>query len=148
MDKKTVSERLNALASNDAKRTKAARLRDVIDDVESALASGVPRTKVLETLNQLGLGMSLSTFDMTLHRIRAKQKPTVHQAKTFPATENNSPAISEPKFKRSQKPAAENKTEDPPGQDKSHDPADLDSIMRSTPDLDTLAKAAKKGRKK
>ena len=45
MDKKAVSERLRALASDDQKRSKAARLRDVIDDVETALAAGVSRRR-------------------------------------------------------------------------------------------------------
>lgn len=39
MDKKAVVERLKALTADDAKRSKAARLRDVLDEVETALAS-------------------------------------------------------------------------------------------------------------
>ena len=62
MDKKAIAERLRALASDDNKRSKAARLRDVIDDVEFALAAGVTRSSVLEELAAHGFEMTLATF--------------------------------------------------------------------------------------
>lgn len=142
MDKKSVTERLNALATLDAKRTKAARLRDVIGDVESALASGVPRTDILETLNKLGLGMSIQTFDGTLKRIRAKQRAIADQAKTVSQTYIKPAHINQPESKPLKREAQQNEESIP-----SHDPSDLDSIIGSTPDLDALSKHAKKNRK-
>lgn len=149
MDKSAVSQRLQALAADDKKRSKAARLRDVIEDVEAALAAGVPRQNVLNELNDLGLNMTLTTFETTLKRIRAKLKasPKLTSAPSTPNTQKT-PALPQAKTTQASKPDKNIPTENPPGHDQSHDPADLDSIMRSTPDLDTLAKAAKKGRKK
>lgn len=149
MDKSAVSQRLKALAADDKKRSKAARLRDVIEDVEAALAAGVPRQDVLDELNDLGLNMTLTTFETTLKRIRAKLKanPKITSAFSTPHFQKT-PAIHPSKPTQAQKPDTKDHAEHSPGQENSHDPADLDSIMRSTPDLDTLAKAAKKGKKK
>lgn len=78
MDRKAIAERLRALASDDKKRSKAARLRDVIDDVEAALAAGVTRACVVDELAAQGLQMSVATFETTLRRIRQKRgKPQI-----------------------------------------------------------------------
>ena len=74
MGNKTLSENLQELAcSATDKRSKAARLRDVVDDVEAALAAGVRRSAVVEKLAEHGLEMTLSTFDSSLRRIRQKR---------------------------------------------------------------------------
>ncbi len=135
MDKKAVAACLRTLATDDVKRSKAAQLRDVLDEVERALAAGARRADVLATLQEHGLAMSLSTFETTLKRLRAKRRralplntaqlagavlaPTVIREKHFPALiEGSRPS--------------------------SHDPADLDRIANSPPDLATLAKHAKR----
>lgn len=83
MDRKAIAERLRALASDDKKRSKAARLRDVIDDVEAALAAGVSRASVVEELSKHGLEMTLATFETTLKRIRQKRgKASITAAKS------------------------------------------------------------------
>ncbi|WP_088569759.1 hypothetical protein [Xylella fastidiosa] len=74
MDRKAIAERLRALASDDKNRSKTARLRDVIDDVEAALSAGVPRSSVLNELEAQGLQMSIATFETTLRRIRQKRR--------------------------------------------------------------------------
>jgi hypothetical protein len=76
MDKQVASERLRALASDDKKRSKAARLRDVIDDVEAALSAGISRADVVAELAALGLEMSLATFGTALTRLRQKRGKT------------------------------------------------------------------------
>ena len=74
MGNKTLSENLQELASAATdKRSKVARLRDVVDDVEAALAAGVRRSAVVEKLAEHGLEMTLSTFDSSLRRIRQKR---------------------------------------------------------------------------
>ncbi len=74
MGNKTLSEHLQELASAATdKRSKVARLRDVVDDVEAALAAGVRRSAVVEKLAEHGLEMTLSTFDSSLRRIRQKR---------------------------------------------------------------------------
>jgi len=138
MDKKAVSERLRALASDDQKRSKAARLRDVIDDVETALAAGVSRADVLAELKAHGLDMSLATFDTTLKRLRAKRGHGTAKLTPQPATaalrSEPVPAVSAP-------PAPSE-----PG-DASHNPADIDRITSSKPDLSALSKLAKRSKK-
>ena len=70
MDIKATAERLRALASGDTKRSKAAQLRDVINDVEVALAAGVSRSAVIEELAKQGLTMTLVSFATPLTRLR------------------------------------------------------------------------------
>lgn len=137
MDRKAVSERLRALASDDKKRSKAARLRDVMDDVEAALAAGVTRADVLEALKAHGLEMSLATFETTLKRNRAKAKrsparPSISNPPSqAPASKEVAPVVSQPP-----EPAGSGTP--------SHNPADLDKIIGSKPDLNALAKHAKR----
>lgn len=142
MDRKVIAERLRALASDDMKRSKAARLRDVFDDVEAALAAGVPRSLVIEELAAQGLEMSLVTFETTLKRIRQKRnKSSITSAKSAgqpqgqPTKPHETPLI------------AGSETEPESTVDGSHNPADLDKIIGSKPDLGALAKFAKKDRK-
>ncbi|WP_081082382.1 hypothetical protein [Burkholderia diffusa] len=139
MDKKTVAERLRALASDDKKRSKAARLRDVIDDVEATLAAGVSRSDVVEELAKHGLEMTLTTFETTLRRIRQKRgRPSIAQA-----TLAGQPA--RPAKPQEAAQVVETPPEpETPAPDASYNPADIDRIMSSTPDLDALAKLAKK----
>ena len=138
MDRKAIAERLRALASDDKKRSKAARLRDVIDDVEAALAAGVPRSSVVDELAAQGLQMSLATFETTLKRIRLKRgKPqitpvaSVIPSQEKPAKPSEAPPVVEP----------ETESDSVIG---SHNPADLDKIIGSKPDLAALAKLAKR----
>ena len=74
MGNNKLSNQLRSLASDaTSKRSKAARLLDVVDDVEAALAAGVRRSAVVEKLAEHGLEMTLSTFDSSLRRIRQKR---------------------------------------------------------------------------
>lgn len=141
MDKKAVSERLRALASDDHKRSKAARLRDVIDDVETALAAGVSRVDVLTELKAHGLEMSLATFETTLKRLRAKrgQRTGKPAPTSTPATVPPQP---DPEL------AVPATTSGPSDLGKgSHNPADIDRIISNKPDLAALTKIAKRSRK-
>jgi len=134
MDRQAIVERLRALATDDEKRSKTARLRDLIDDVEAALAAGVPRASVLEELNKHGLDMSLATFDTSLRRIRQKRSATLSMTEKHPY----------PSLPTTQRIAAHNaKTTD----NQSHNPAALDEIIRDKPDLAALAKLAKRTKK-
>jgi hypothetical protein len=127
MDKTLAAERLRALALDDACRPMAARLRDVIDDVEAALAAGVPRVRVLEELRALGLNMSLATFETTLRRIRAK------------GHKRRGAALSSPDSR-----AVPSMAMTPPAADAAHRPSQLDQIIGSTPDLAALARIGKR----
>jgi len=138
MDKKAVAERLRALAADDEKRSRAARLRDVLDDVEMALAAGARRADVLAILAAHGLGMSLATFETTLKRLRAKRRQQA--AATGPARAYGAPAPPQ------EAPPAPSLLHAESGTCPSHDPADLDRIINTRPDLAALAKVAKRTR--
>ena len=140
MDKKAIAERLRALASDDNKRSKAARLRDVIDDVEFALAAGVTRSSVLEELAAHGLEMTLATFDTTLKRIRQKRNKT-----SITSVKSISQSQGQPTKPHEVPPVVE--TESVSSLVGSHNPADLDEIIGSKPDLAALAKLAKRTKK-
>ena len=74
MPKESIVEQLNELASDDSKRSNAARLRDIIDVVESTIAAGVTRAEIVKTLSRNGFEMTLGTFNTELHRIRKKRR--------------------------------------------------------------------------
>ena len=48
MTENTLSEQLRLLATNNMQRSKSARLREVLDDVEWALAAGVSKSLIIE----------------------------------------------------------------------------------------------------
>lgn len=135
MDKKLVSGRLRKLATDESKRSKAARLRDVIDDVENALAAGVTRAHVLLELNACGLDMSLATFETTLKRIRAQRNRAVL------------PTLSSRKLISEQQTTATQQSLSAGKDCASHNPADIDGIIRAKPDLAALSKIARRSKK-
>lgn len=139
MDRKALAERLRALASDDrVKRSKTASLRAVLDDVEQALAAGVPRSLVVEELAAHGLEMTPATFDTTLNRIRRKRD------RLLPET-GNPAGKTQGQLTGSRPPAISAEVDSVPSI--SHDPADLDHIIKSRPDLDALASLAKRRKK-
>jgi hypothetical protein len=136
MDRKAIAKRLQALAADDTHRSKAARFRDILEDVEMALAAGVARTRIRQELEDQGLEMTLATFDTTLARLRKKrQQPG--RGSTRAAVPGQTPADN----------AASAGARTPP-EAPSHSPAALNKIISSTPDLAALAKQAKKRNRK
>lgn len=137
MDKDAISTQLKALATGDTSRGKTARLRDVFDDVELALRSGVSRALVLETLAKNGLDMTPKTFDSALSRIRARNKKQPNP--TAPGSKKDAPPTSPT-------PAGPKAPDESAGG--SHNPADLDKIFSQKPDLAALANLAKSTKRK
>ncbi len=135
MDRKAIARRLQALAADDSIRSKAARFRDILDDVEMALAAGVSRTRIRQELEDQGLEMTLATFDTTLARLR-KQRQRPGRGSMPAAAPGQMPDDAAPAGTRN------------PREAPSHSPAALNKIMRSTPDLAALAKRAKKRSRK
>lgn len=70
----SVTMALRALTHGQAGRSETARLRDIFDDVEAAIQSGVRRDVVLETLNAKGFTMTVTCFRSALQRIRKERK--------------------------------------------------------------------------
>jgi hypothetical protein len=146
MDKKGLSERLKSVSGDDSKRSNSALLRDVIDDVEAALAAGVSRVVVVDELAAFGLAMSLSAFDTALHRIRKKKgKPSV---KPVTQVKSNNQLVTKTIQPVNKPSVVELEDEEEPPLVVSHDPRDIDAIMRSTPDLEYYAKIARENRRK
>lgn len=141
MSQKAVSDRLRALASDEKKRSKTARLREVYDEVENALAAGVTQASVVEALKEAGLEMTLTSFRNTLQRIRTKRggKPTMPVAGSpaKPAQPQAKTNFQQPAKPDPLKPMIEEEVITPSA---SHNPKDIDNIMGATPDLDALAK--------
>ena len=134
VEKDAVSERLRALVKDDLTRSKAARLRDVVEDVEATLAAGVSRIHVLQVLKECGLDMSPATFDSALTRIRSKRgKPT---APAKPKTDASASKVGVT--------ATQAAIATPPHLNPSHDPRDIDAILATVPDLAAYSKLAKK----
>ena len=74
MNREALAAKLRTLAQSDEARSKTARLRDVIEDVETALAAGVSRERIVQELGRHGLEMSLATFAGTLRRLRKRRR--------------------------------------------------------------------------
>lgn len=143
-----MSSGLKLLAEDDTQRSKIARLRDVINEIEVALASGVKRTAIVAELEKHGLQMSASTFRGTLRRLRVQRGPQAHH-RTSLARELGTSVSAPAEASGSSSPVAVS-LEQPsvalPNrmEDRSHDPAELQKIMRNKPDLSQLSKLARK----
>lgn len=132
---KNISEQLRALAENDEARTKIARLRDVFDDIEAALAAGVSQSRVVKNLSDNGLVMTLGTFKSMLQRIRKERVKL-----------SNAPGQSALPKKTVDTPREKNEEiENSSG--KSTDPAELDKIFSQKNDISALAKSYRRRKK-
>ncbi|WP_157659505.1 hypothetical protein [Burkholderia ubonensis] len=69
-----LSTQLRALARNPAQRSQTARLRDVLPDVEAAIAAGVRHEHILRTLHNDGFTFTMSGFKQALRRLRARNE--------------------------------------------------------------------------
>lgn len=61
---------LQALARSGTARTKAARLRELLPEIEAAQAAGVKHVHILEALNAHGFALSMKSYSVMLHRLR------------------------------------------------------------------------------
>lgn len=81
MTSNSVAEVLQALAKGDKARSETARLRDVFDEVETAINAGVSRAAILAALHEKGFSMGMRSFESALYRIR-KERANQSTAKT------------------------------------------------------------------
>lgn len=135
MDLKAATESLSELTTTSKARSKTAWLRAVFDQVETAFAAGITHATVLDSLNRHGLDMTLGTFEVTIRRLRTQR------AKQAPVTSPIAPMPSPAPLPSTPPTAAK-------PQQGSLDPADLDEIFRSVPDMNALAKAGRESFKK
>lgn len=74
MNKNGVAAALRSLAAGEKSESETARLRDVFEDIEAALAAGVSRAAILEELHTQGFTLSLKGFESALYRLRKKKQ--------------------------------------------------------------------------
>ncbi len=156
MSNEELSKRLMALAADDTRRSKIARLTDIIEAIETVLSAGVRRSAVIDELADYGLKMTYHSFDSALRRIRKKRvKQSIN-----PVNTGDSKSLSDPLIKpgiKTIKPVTNRPVSvsdstvsdgDSDASDYgSHDPRTIDAIMRSTPDLEYYAKIARENRR-
>ena len=61
-------------ASQGPARSKAAQLREIIDEVEAAIENGLAHKQIVALLERRGLKFSLGTFQITRHRILEERR--------------------------------------------------------------------------
>jgi hypothetical protein len=139
MDKKTISEGLRSLIEDTtrAKRSNTARLREVIDDVENALAAGVRRIDIVNELAKHGLVMPLSSFDSALKRIRESRDLKL-------SSQAKQKILRTDKKEEDQNIFERDNTDQILKQEKTYDPREIDKIFANKPDLDALERFAKR----
>ena len=126
-------QKLDALALDDNKRTKTARLWDVYAEIEKALSAGVSQKSVIEVLRAHGLTYTPSTFRTTLQRLRNRAREG--QSPSKQKTNSKNPTTNKEQHDRKlsrQDLENEQKTS-------STDPREIDKISQTIPDLDKLA---------
>ena len=70
----TLKEKLLALESPSGRRRHSQEIAAMLPEIEAALAKGVPRQVVHETLQEDGIAISFHGFAKTLYRLRKKTK--------------------------------------------------------------------------
>ncbi len=73
MDNNNISEKLKTLARG-GNRSATARLREIFDEIETALRSGVRRKDIHQALKESSFNISFSSFELAIYRIRKERK--------------------------------------------------------------------------
>ncbi|EFB0286295.1 hypothetical protein HGB69_004444 [Salmonella enterica] len=133
MTKTSVADVLRELAKGDKSRSETARLRDVIDEVEAALAAGVSRSAVLEALHGQGFTMTLKSFESALYRIRKQRGQGTAGTPAAPV-----PAPLRHDEKPPASPPAENAREGDKPKARITNPADVRKARKREIDLESL----------
>lgn len=78
MEKDSKNDLIQALraGAQGTARSKAARLREIIDEVEAAKKSGLGHKQIVAILESRGLSFTLGSFEITLHRIQKNRGNT------------------------------------------------------------------------
>jgi len=88
MDTNSTKKLLISLLSERDKRTKISQIREIFDEIETALSSGVSRSVVVNKLNEAGIKISFNTFKSALQVIR-KERQHSPKKNTPPNQEKN-----------------------------------------------------------
>ena len=147
MQENSIVDALRALATSAEVRPETARLRDIFNDVEAALAVGVSRAEVHKTLQKYGFKMTLRGFETALYRIRKQRKQKGGQILNQPTRENATAATQLDSL-----PEAENdhnkEEEEQDNIQTIFNPSDLRAVLNEKIDLGALSKLGKEARRK
>lgn len=94
MEHTDASNRLKALASSAPTRSKSARLRDLMPDIDHAMKHGVPRSEILKVLSEAGIEMTMGYFNISRNRIKKLQSKAVKSKSPEPKFSNQKAADS------------------------------------------------------
>lgn len=141
MDKEKIAAGLSSLKQSSEKRSKTARLAEVLDQIEETIKAGASKVQIIEELKRHNLEFTYLTFQTTLRRLRLRKiksdatnpDKSILQTKNIPTKPLES--ITKPKQE------AQSSVQI------SHNPTDLDKIISSEPDLDALARLAPRRKK-
>lgn len=148
MTSPTASDQLKALATASSRRSKTARLKDLMPDIDQAMQSGVPRSEILQILSASGLEMTMSYFDVARRRIK-KLSAASSSKSDLTAVGNNSNADIASSIEQPRTTASNNTISLNPDTIKplisNNPPAQSASLFRDQfVDLDALSKLAPK----
>lgn len=126
-----IAKLIRDMANDDVHRSEAARLRDLVDEIEVAIQAGVSHASIHKILLTHGFTMQLNSFTTMLGRIRKRRrtKPATHagnseQSHRLPSVEAST-----------EKDAPEN-----------FGPGEIAKIVKGTPDLDSYKRIARSKR--
>lgn len=153
MDKDSVINALVALTNRMERRSKIAQLRAVYPYIEEAKRAGYKNSTIVETLNDQGFDLTLKSFEMLLYRVREETKAAEPSASTsFPSQfqsekgtrqSQSTTSIPSRNWSTGQGGVESGHSEESSGFG-SHNPAALDKIIGSKPDLTGLEKLGKR----
>jgi len=87
VDTAQAASRLRSLASDAARRSRTAVLREVLPEIETAVRAGVSQVVILEELRTLGFEMTQSGFRSALRRLRTERPQLGRVASSSMSTE-------------------------------------------------------------
>ena len=85
MKQERLAAKLDALIEA-GNRPQIARLREVFDRVEKAMAAGIRRSAILEVLREEGLTFTPKSFESALHQIRKERREAALRAPAASST--------------------------------------------------------------
>ncbi len=123
-DQKTIAT-LQQIAETPSMQSKIVRFRKLFPYINQALQNGIPKQNVLEVLNANEFDLTLNTFNTYLSRERKARNPSGKKDEITSPSGMVSDTI---------------RTEYG-----NHDPRAIDALTQTAPNLDELARLAKKG---
>lgn len=124
-DQKTIAT-LQQIAETPSMQSKIVRFRKLFPYINQALQNGIPKQNVLEVLNANEFDLTLNTFNTYLSRERKARNPSGKKDEITSPSGGMMSDTSRAEYGN-------------------HDPRAIDALTKTAPNLDELARLAKKG---